>query len=120
MIQKKFFEESNKQLKLVLDELKNKLAKIDTTLSDTVEKNNEKILQNILLLKGKAEKSLQVKNESIVRQVNKIKSVLYPNMNLQERELNLYYFANKYGIGILKYIFNQLTINKFEHQIIEL
>ena len=114
------FNETNNQIKQVLDELKYKLSKIDTTLVDNVEKNNEKILQNIQLLKGKAEKSLQIKNESTVRQINKIKIVLYPNMNLQERELNLYYFANKYGIGILKYIFNQLSINKFEHQIIEL
>ena len=43
-----------------------------------------------------------------------------PNSNLQEREINFIYYFNKYGEGILKNIFDELEIDKFEHQIIDI
>ncbi len=114
------FDITKDRLNNVLDELKNDLAKIDKNLVDVVIKNNERIIQTIDQLKGKTEKAVQVKNESTIRQLSKITNLLFPNNNLQERELNFLYFANKYGVGILKFIFSELHINKFEHQIIEL
>lgn len=100
--------------------LENELQKIDKSLEDLTSKTGEKIIQNIQTLKAKAEKIFQSKNEITIRQINKIKNLIYPNNNLQERELTFIYFANKYGINLLKHIYNEISVVKFEHQIIDL
>ncbi|MGB8318134.1 MAG: bacillithiol biosynthesis BshC, partial [Ignavibacteriaceae bacterium] len=71
-------------------------------------------------LKGKALEAQKKKHEITLRQIDKAINSLYPNNNLQERELNFIYFANKYGLDILKHIINELEINKFKHQAIVL
>jgi uncharacterized protein YllA (UPF0747 family) len=60
------------------------------------------------------------KHEITLRQIDKVSNILYPNNNLQERELNFIYFYNKYGMEFIKQLFDELTINKFEHQIIHI
>ena len=71
-------------------------------------------------LKGKAVDSQKKKYETTLRQVDKLSSTLLPNGSLQERELNFIYFVNKYGYEILDKMFEELAINKFEHQIISI
>jgi uncharacterized protein YllA (UPF0747 family) len=60
------------------------------------------------------------KHETVLRQVDKLSTAVYPNFNLQERELNFVYFSNKYGSEIWERVFEELMINKFEHQIINI
>lgn len=100
--------------------IKQELIKIDKTLEDPINKTTEKINQNIQSLKSRTEKSFQAKNDITIRQLNKLKTLLYPNNNLQEREMNFIYFANKYGVSLLKHLINEISIIKFEHQIIEI
>ena len=79
-----------------------------------------KIEQALNQLKSRAQGAEKRKFEAAIRQINKAKTIIYPNDNLQERELNFIYFVNKYGLDILKWIFSELTINKFEHQFLDL
>jgi hypothetical protein len=58
------------------------------------------------------------KHEITLRQIDKVSNILFPNSNLQEREFNFIYFADKYGMDLIKQIFDELSINKFEHQVI--
>lgn len=110
-----------------LDEINNsfnplaeKLPSIDKTLGDLTNKSKQRIEEALNYLKAKAIDAEKRKYESTIRQVSKVRNVLFPNSNLQERELNWIYFANKYGMDIMRWIFNELAINKFEHQILEL
>jgi bacillithiol biosynthesis cysteine-adding enzyme BshC len=114
------FSKSENNIKQELINLEEELIKIDKTLEDNSLKTIERIIQSIQSLKSKTEKVFQSKNEVTLRQISKVKNILYPNNNLQERELNFIYFANKYGISLLKHIFNETSVTKFEHQIIEL
>ena len=107
---------TNKLLKSVGEQL----ANLDKTLPDITNKTMQKIDDALTYLKGKAEDSEKRKYETTIRQLTKVRNLLYPNSNLQERELNFIYFANKYGLDIMKWIFSELSINKFEHQILEL
>ncbi len=77
-------------------------------------------MNNVSELKSKAEKAQQKKYEVTLRQIDRAAVHLFPNSNLQEREINFIYFANKYGEDFLKKIFDELQINKFEHQVIKL
>ncbi len=100
--------------------IKQELIKIDKTLEDPINKTSGKIIQTIQTLKSRTEKSLQSKNDVTIRQLNKLKTLIFPNNNLQEREINFIYFANKYGVSLLKHLINEISVIKFEHQIIEI
>lgn len=114
------FNNASEELKNTFKPIDNKLISIDKTLSDLSEKSLKRIEETLNYLKTKAVDAEKRKYDSTIRQVSKVRNVLFPNNNLQERELNWIYFANKYGMDIFKWIFNELAINKFEHQILEL
>jgi len=98
--------------------LKEYIMKIDQTLSGAIDRNFQKINNHIDELKQKTYEAEKRKNETIMRQLNKIFNTILPNNNLQEREINYFYFANKYGLEFINFIFNEIEIEKFEHQII--
>ncbi len=114
------FQNALNEIEASLDPLAQKLPAIDKTLSDLITKSKQRIEETLNHLKSKAHDSEKRKYESTIRQISKVRNVLFPNNNLQERELNWIYFANKYGMDIVKWLFNELAINKFEHQILEL
>jgi len=114
------FENAQSDIEKILFKLGESLSNIDKSLFDITNKTKIKIEEHLNYLKTKALELEKSKHEVTIRQLTKARNNLYPNNNLQEREINFIYFANKYGLDILKWIFNELTINKFEHQILEL
>jgi len=114
------FDKSKKAANDIFEQLKKEIEEVDPTLIDPVEKTRERTIANLDNLFNKAKNARERQHETALRQIEKVRSVIYPNNNLQERELSYIYFANKYGTDILKWIFDQILINKFEHQIIEL
>ncbi|MBU2492601.1 MAG: bacillithiol biosynthesis cysteine-adding enzyme BshC [Bacteroidetes bacterium] len=100
--------------------IRENFLQIDQTLGDVTDKSLERINQTLDQLMQKAKKAEERNHETAIRQVTKARNLFYPNNNLQERELNFTYIVNKYGIEMLKWILEELAVNKFEHQIIEL
>ena len=116
----KVFDQASYDMEIVYDKLKEKLFEIDKVLSEAGNKYKQNSLNSLSQLKGKAVEAQKKKYEISLRQIDKITMNLYPGQNLQEREVNFTYFANKYGIDIIDKIFEELEINIFEHQIISL
>jgi bacillithiol biosynthesis cysteine-adding enzyme BshC len=114
------FSKVNSDIEIAFDQLKERLFQLDKTISDSSKKYKEKIFQSLNELKTKADQAQQKKHETTMRQVDRASVNLYPMNNLQERELNFIYFANKYGMDFFKILFRELQINKFEHQVIEI
>jgi uncharacterized protein YllA (UPF0747 family) len=114
------FDGITNQIEGTFDQLKEKLLDLDKTIADSSNRYRDKILSNISELKSKAEKAQQKKYEVTLRQIDRAAVHLFPNSNLQEREINYIYFANKYGEDFLNKIFEELQINKFEHQVIRI
>ena len=114
------FSETKNNIDLELEKIKSTLLAIDKNLIDSTNKSMQRIFQNLEVIKEKSEKAQAAKHETVIKQLDKVRMVIYPQENLQERELSFINFANKYGLDIFKWIFNELTINKYEHQIIEL
>jgi len=114
------FEGITNQIEATFDQLKEKLLDLDKTIADSSNRYRDKIISTVNELKLKAEKAQQKKYEVTLRQIDRAAVHLFPNSNLQEREINFVYFANKYGEDFLKKIFDELQINKFEHQIIKI
>jgi len=114
------FNDTAHNIEKEIDRLKEKLFEFDKTLSDSTAKYSERILRYVNELKGKALEAQNRKFETTLRQIDKVINSILPESVLQEREINFIYFANKYSLEILKHVFDELSINKFEHQIISL
>ncbi|MBA4317549.1 MAG: bacillithiol biosynthesis cysteine-adding enzyme BshC [Flavobacterium sp.] len=114
------FQDANKDIELVFDNIRTHLFNVDKTLVDLAVKTQERIFQTVEQLKNKATDAEKKKHETVFRQLSKVSNILYPNQNLQEREINFLYFVNKYGFDFLKDLFDELSVTKFEHQVIEL
>lgn len=113
------FTKSELDIKNSLNELKEKLLTVDESLSQPVEKSIGRIDQTLQILKDKSKSAEERKHQTVINQLQKVRNVVNPNNSLQERELNFIYFANKYGINIMKWIMGELKINKIQHQILE-
>ena len=116
----KLFNESKTDIELIFDRIKENFFAIDQNLKPAVTKSKDKIIQLLDNLFQKAEKSQNLKYDDSLRQIRKLQTYLFPDNELQERELNFFYFANKYGLDIMKWIYNEIKINKFAHQILEM
>lgn len=103
-----------------LNILGEKLTAIDKTLDDAVSKTRDKVDHTIKLLKDRTMDAQKKKFEISIRQINKVSNLIFPNSNLQERELSYLYFAHKYGMDFIKKMFDDISISSFEHQLIEL
>jgi len=100
--------------------LKSYIAEIDKVTSDSVDKYKTRTDQFLEELKKRTLDAEKNKNETITRQFQKALMSLLPFNELQERALNYFYFANKYGPGLIHRLYNEIDIQKFEHQLIEL
>jgi uncharacterized protein YllA (UPF0747 family) len=114
------FSEALDEVEIAFDKLKEKLFEFDKTIADTSKKYRGKIFNSLNELKGKAEQAQSQKFEVTLRQLDRAGNLLFPNGQLQERIVNYIYYTNKFGDDFLNKIFNDLEIDKFEHQIIEL
>jgi len=114
------FSKSTYEMELIFDKLQEKLFDIDKTMSETGNKYKQNSLNSLNQLKGKAIDAQKKKYETTLRQIDKITVNIYPDKNLQEREINFLFFANKYGLDVINKIYEELEINVFEHQVIYL
>jgi bacillithiol biosynthesis cysteine-adding enzyme BshC len=113
------FAETELDVNNSLIKLKEKLLTVDESLSQPIEKSITRIEQTLNTLKDKSKSAEERKHATVIAQLQKVRNVVNPNNTLQERELNFIYFANKYGIDIIKWIMSELKTNKIEHQILE-
>ncbi len=110
------FTETSRQMNETLNELKFGLKYIDPTLLGPLESTREKIESTVGILRGKAMEAQQRKHEVALRQIQKVQNVLFPNGNVQERELNIVYFMNKYGLDFPGWVEKELPIDSFQHE----
>jgi bacillithiol biosynthesis cysteine-adding enzyme BshC len=103
-----------------LNELKFGLKEIDPTLLGSLESVKSKIDTNLNVLKEKAIAAQKRRNETALRQVEKAVNTLLPNGSLQEREINVIYYMNKYGLELVRWLCGEMDITGFKHQVITL
>ena len=52
------------------------------------------------------------------RQVERAYTTLFPNKNLQERELNVYYFLSRYGPSLIEELHNAADLGFSNHKLL--
>jgi bacillithiol biosynthesis cysteine-adding enzyme BshC len=114
------FANANTAIRTALNEMRYGLKEIDPTLIAALENVQGKIDQNMNVLKEKAFAAQRRRNDTAVRQIERAASGLLPNGNLQEREVSILHYMNKYGLDLVKRIAGELDIAAFKHQLLTL
>jgi bacillithiol biosynthesis cysteine-adding enzyme BshC len=103
-----------------LTSIKDGLATIDSTLIPAMETTLSKMQTSLNILKEKTITAQKRQHDISLRQLDKVSLHIFPNSNLQERELNIIYFLNKYGLEFLRWLREELAVDKFMHQLVNL
>lgn len=114
------FAGTNRRMHEALNELKFGLKEVDPTLLASLDGVVSKIDINMGVLKEKAAASQKRRNEAAVRQVERAANGLLPNGGLQERELSIINYMNRYGPDLIERLVSELDIQAFQHQVITL
>ncbi|MBM4168248.1 MAG: bacillithiol biosynthesis cysteine-adding enzyme BshC [Ignavibacteria bacterium] len=103
-----------------LEILQQGLSQIDPTLAGGVATAKNKISYQIENLKHKAIAAQKRAGEATLRQIDKAHLHLFPFSNLQERELSIVHFLNKYGLDFLRWLKDELIVDKHRHQVVKM
>ena len=94
------------------------LEKLDKTLVDAAENAGSKMRYQLQGVRDKAARAEARKNTEVLRHADELITALYPNKELQEREVGGAYFLLKYGPGVVEQIKAAARIGCGEHQMI--
>lgn len=97
------------------------IREIDPTLEGTSEKAKATFYSELDKLKGKVYRTVKDQEKTQLTRIRKIKANLFPNDNLQEREVAFIYFMNKYGLNIWEDLLEDLNDQEpNSHKVIQL
>jgi bacillithiol biosynthesis cysteine-adding enzyme BshC len=112
------FDAAAEHLELALAAIQQPLEKLDRTLLDAAENAGSKMRYQLQGLRDKAARAEARKNTEVQRHADELLAALYPNKELQEREVGAAYFLLKYGTQVLGQIKAQARLHCAEHQVI--
>jgi bacillithiol biosynthesis cysteine-adding enzyme BshC len=116
----KSFDQAAEHLEQALAVIQGPLAQLDRTLMDAAENAGSKMRYQLQTIRDKAARAETRKNSEVMRHADELITALYPNKDLQEREIGTIYFLLKYGQNIVDQLKSALRIGCGEHQIIRI
>ena len=114
------FDETENIFKDQLEKLRESLATIDPTFAEALKGGREKIFYQLQNLRTRFINTRSKRDETMRQQVERLFAVLYPNKNLQEREINLSYFLARYGQELIDRLYQEIEIGFNDHKLIYL
>ncbi len=114
------FDETEKALNQQLEKLRGSLASVDPTLAEALKGGREKILYQLQHLRTRFVHNRSRRDDSTKQQIERLFAVLYPNKNLQERELNISYFLSRYGYEVIDRLYDEIEIGFRDHKLVYL
>jgi len=95
-----------------IDELsrakRDEIGEVDPSLKGSVGKAKAAYFSELDKLKGKVYRSVKEQENVQLDRIKKIKTNLFPNGNLQEREVAFIYYMNKYGTDLWDRVIDEL------------
>jgi bacillithiol biosynthesis cysteine-adding enzyme BshC len=116
----KVFEETEAVFNAQLDRLRDSLAAVDPTLADALKGGRDKILYQINNLRTRFVHNRTKRDEIMTGQIEKLFAILFPNKNLQEREINAAYFLARYGLGLIDQLYGEVDLETHDHKLVYL
>ncbi len=116
----KSFDAAADHLEQAIALMQSPLEKLDRTLLDAAENAASKMRYQLQGLRDKAARAEARKNTELHRHADELSMLLYPNKELQEREVGALYFLLKYELGVVAKIKESASANCADHQVIPL
>jgi bacillithiol biosynthesis cysteine-adding enzyme BshC len=112
------FEQSRAEFSRSLESIKTSLARLDPTLVEAAERSASKITHQMESLETRAATILARRNSEVERHASWLSSTLYPNKNLQEREICGIWFLARHGRDLLRSLYDCAQDGCPDHQIL--
>ena len=100
--------------------IRNALERLDKTLVEATERSERKMKYQLNKLRARAGRAELQRNEVLARHADMLSQVLYPEKNLQEREVGGIYFVGRYGRELLQGLYETIHTDCLDHQVITL
>jgi len=113
-------DETEKVFEDQLEKLRASLVAVDPTLADALKGGREKILYQLHNLRTRFIHNRGKRDEGAKQQIERLFAVLYPNKNLQEREINVAYFLARYGYELIDRIYDEVDVGVHDHKLVYL
>lgn len=114
------FDAAKQSLDSDLLAIKEKLAKLDSTLVDAADTAISKMHYQLERLYTQAARAESQKGELVSRHAETLSQALYPNKALQERGISGIYYIARYGQDFLHQLYDAIQLDCHNHQILEL
>lgn len=100
-----------------LGEMAEPLKLIDPTLSGALNTTQQKVQYQLGNLRAKFVGAASRRQEIVQRQIESVYTVLYPSKELQERQLNIFYFLSRYGCDFLARLYGVIDLSCRDHKL---
>jgi bacillithiol biosynthesis cysteine-adding enzyme BshC len=116
----KSFDLAAEHVEKALAVIQGPLEKLDKTLIDAAGNAGSKMRYQLQGIRDKAARAEARKNTEVLHHADELITALYPNKELQEREIGGAYFLLKYGKSVLDQIKAAVRTGCGEHQVIRI
>lgn len=117
---KEDFDRSHEQLEKLLRPLQRSLGHVDPTIAAASEVAARKMRYQLERLESRAARAHLRREDALERQAGLISSSLFPNRELQERQIAGIYFLARHGTELLDRLIAQMRPECSDHQIVRL
>ena len=114
------FETSEKKLRKILADLRAPVAKLDPTLSGSLDTAEGKMIYQFTNLQGKVAHALSFRSSVLDAHLKELTGRLYPHGNLQERTLCFLPMLAAQGMDLLDELTERITPGATQHQVLYL
>ena len=114
------FDEAARRLGEAVDHVRAPLREVDGTLAKAADAAQKALTDELARLQAKGVRAEKKKQDMVRTRLEKAQGNLYPNGVLQERELSVLHFLNKYGMGFMDMLRETLDTDTAEHQVVRL
>ena len=114
------FEEGEKAVKKVLEELREPVVRLDSTLAGALETSERKMLYQFTNLQEKVGRALSFRSAVLDGHERTLMDLLYPNGGLQERSLCFLPALAAHGFELLGELGRRITPGGAQHQVLYL
>ncbi len=117
------FEAAITEIDTTLEDLRDTVKKADATLDGALTSLKGKLLTSLRDFKDKTLAAERKRHSTAKAQLDKLLAAILPSGELQERELSLVYYLNKYGLTFtqtLKQLIAPIALDFQEHHVVHL
>ena len=107
-------------IQIRLEKLERVFLDFEMNISDSFDRIKRNLKKEIKVLDKKLYSELKRQNEFVVESINKLYRNIFPNGNLQEREINILSYLNRYGFAFMDDLYSVIKPLDFSHKFLEI